>query len=80
MKAVFEPTGYVFKFDDNYFVQVVHDDGTEKTGACFSDLSDAVTFANAQVTRPAVKAAYVYSRTHQHHTARRPECLTSLPA
>lgn len=69
MKAVFQPTNYTFEFDDKYFVQVQYTDRTESTIAAFSDLSDAIALANAQAALPTVKAAYVYSRSQQHHSA-----------
>lgn len=74
MKATFKPTGYVFKFEDRYFVTAQHDEKSadgfdiERTLGCFENYSDALDFARPVLIRNGVKAVRIFTREHQIET------------
>lgn len=76
MQTVFIPTNYTFTFDDTYFVQVAYAGaflgGSHRMVACFADLADAISFADAQVKRDDITASYVFTRAAQVHSAYSP--------
>lgn len=74
MKATFKPTGFVFTFEDKYFVQAQHDekqaDGFDvcRTLGCFETYSDALDFARTVAKRFHVKAVHIFTREAQIET------------
>lgn len=66
MKATFKPTNYSFQFEDEYFVEVVYRDGTQKCIACTEEFNHAKLLAEAMLEREYVKLVFVFTRTRQH--------------
>lgn len=79
MRATFKPTGFVFQFDDKYFVQAQHNEKTAdgfdlcRTLGCFENYSDALSFARVISERIGVKAVHIFTRDQQIEVIRSEE-------
>lgn len=68
MRATFQPTGYAFEFNDEFFVdatRTAYPEGTRPRGV-FATFADAHDFAVMLQSNPDTSATYIYTRTEDH--------------